>query len=107
LEGEIVHSQTSLIGDGADGELPRRLGEEATPVALEYRAALAVLGWLEARGRFREPIVLFTGSRPLARRYEEPFGLWRAARRGEGALLKQVLASLSRFGDLSAKWWRP
>ena len=107
LEGEIVHSQASSIVDGADGKLPRGLGEEATLAVLEYRAALAALGWLEARGRFREPIVLFTGSRPLARRYEEPFGLWRATRREEGALLKQVLASLSRFGDLSLEWWRP
>ena len=26
---------------------------------------------------------------------------------GGGALLKEVLASLSRFGDLSEKWWQP
>ncbi len=106
---KIGHSQASLIGDGADGELPRGLEKEAILAVLEYRAALAALGWLEARGRFRERILLFTGSRPLAKREEEPFGLWRATRRRteEGAALKEALATLSRFGDLSVAWWRP
>ncbi|MDP9484822.1 MAG: hypothetical protein M3Q49_03345 [Actinomycetota bacterium] len=109
FEGKIGHSQASLIGDGADGELPRGLGKEAILAVLEYRAVLAALAWLEARGRSCERILLFTGSRPLAKREEEPFGLWRATRRrtGEGTLVKEVLASLSRFGDLWVKWWRP
>ena len=108
FEGKIGHSQASLLGDGADEELPRGLEKEAILAVLEYRAVLAALAWLEARGRFRERILLFTGSRPLAKRYEEPFGLWRATRRtGEGAVLREVLATLSRFGDLSVAWWRP
>lgn len=109
--GEIAHSHAALLlGDGPDGDLLLRgLGEKALFAVCEYRAALAALGWLEAQGRSGERILLFTGSRPLAKRYEEPFGLWRATRRrtGEGAALKEVLASLSRFGDLSVKWWRP
>ncbi len=110
LGGQIVHSHAALLlADGPEGDPSRGLRKEATLVALEYRAALAALAWLEARGRFRERILLFTGSRPLAKREEEPFGLWRATRRktGEGALVKEVLASLSRFGDLCVKWWRP
>ena len=104
-----MHSHAALLGDGADGELPRGLEKEAILAVLEYRAVLAALAWLEAQGRFRERILLFTGSRPLAKREEEPFGLWRATRRrtGEGAALKEVLVTLSRFGDLCVKWWRP
>lgn len=109
FEGGIVHSHAALLVDGPGGGLLRGLGEEALLAVSEYRAALAALAWLEAQGRFRRRIVLFTGSRPLAKRYEEPFGLWRATRRrtGEGAALKEVLASLSRFGDLSVTGWRP
>ncbi len=109
FEVKIGRSQASLIGDGADGELPRGLEKEAILAVLEYRAVLAALAWLEARGRFRERILLLTGSRPLAKREEEPLGLWRATRRrtGEGAALSEVLATLSRFGDLRVDWWRP
>ncbi len=108
FEGGIVHSHAALLVDGPGGGLLRGLGEEALLAVSEYRAALAALTWLEAQGRSGERILLFTGSRPLAKRYEEPFGLWRATRRtGEGAALKEVLATLSRFGDLSVKWWRP
>ena len=97
-----------MIGDGADGELPRGLEKEAILAVLEYRAVLVALTRLEARGRFRERILLFTGSRPLAKRYEEPFGLWRATRgMGEGDPLREVLASLPLIEDLSLGWWRP
>lgn len=85
LGGQIVHSHaTLLLGDGPDGKLLRGLDEEITLVALAYRAALAALGWLAARGRFRERIVLLTGPGPLSKREEEPFGLWRATRRRTG-----------------------
>ncbi len=94
-EGEIVHSHaTLLLGGGVGDDSHLGSGEEVLLAVSEYRAALAALGWLEAQGRFRERIVLFTGSRPLAEREEEPFGLWRATRRREGAPLKEVLASL-------------
>jgi hypothetical protein len=108
-EWEIVHSHAALLpGDGPEDDLRLGLGKEALLAVSEHRAALAALGWLEAQGCLRERIFLFTGSRPLAKCHEEPFGLWRATRRrGEGALLKEVLASLSRFGDLSVKRWRP
>ncbi len=77
-EGEIVHYHAALLGDKPDGGLLRGLGAEALLAVSEHRAALVALGWLERQGRSRERIVLFTGSRPLAKREEEPFGLWRA-----------------------------
>lgn len=109
FEGGIVHSHAALLVEGPGGGLLRGLGEEALLAVSEYQAALAALAWLEAQGRSGERILLFTGSRPLAKRYEEPFGLWRATRRrtGEGAALSEVLATLSRFGDLRVDWWRP
>lgn len=91
-----------LVGNDAfpDGEACRNV--------LEHRASAAALGWLEARGLAQERVVLFTGSRPLARRGEEPFGLWRASRSAsEGPALKEALVLLSRFGALSALLWRP
>lgn len=39
FEGKIGHSQASLIGDGADGELPRGLEKEAILAVLEYRGS--------------------------------------------------------------------
>ncbi len=109
FEWEVVHSHAALLlGDGPEDDLRLGLGKEALLAVSEHRAALAALGWLEAQGRLRERIVLLTGSRPLAKCYEEPFGLWRATRRtGEGEVLKEILAALPRFGDLTLEWWRP
>ena len=51
---------------------------------------------------------MFTGSKTVARREEEPFGVWRAIRRPiEGEALKEVLGEISRFGGVSARWWSP
>lgn len=117
FEGEIVHSHAAfLLEYGPDGGEPGGpsgspfggLGDEGLLAVSEYRAAGAALGWLGGQGCSHERIVLFTGSRTLGNRREEPFGVWRASRRPrEGAALKEVLATLLRFGDLSVEWGRP
>lgn len=109
LGWENVHYRVALLGGGSDYKYTRGgLGEEALDAVTEYRAVGAALRWLEGRGCRRDRVVLFTGSKTLARREEEPFGVWRASRRPiEGDALKEALVAMARFGDLSAEWWRP
>ena len=108
LKWEIERSWAALLGDASDVGPYGGLGEETLLSVSEYRAVGAALSWIEGRGRLGERVVVFTGSKTLAKRGEEPFGVWRASRRPiEGAALKEVLAALSRLGDVPVEWWGP
>jgi hypothetical protein len=73
----IVHCHAALLGNVRDSGLIRGLWEEALLAVSEHRATLVAIGWLKGRGRSRNHIVLFIGSKPLAKREKEPFGLRR------------------------------